>query len=176
MPTVLPSDGAGRRAPEKGERKLTGFHVLLMLIAFFGIVGGVDGFMIVRALGTFRGEVAPKPYEQGLKFNKTIQESREQDARGWKVDGRVRRDATGKAQIEVDARDAGGAPVTGLQVEAILAAPADKTRDHAVKLEHFGGGVYRGATDAQQGAWDLELTASRDGRKQFQSRNRITIQ
>ena len=59
---------------------------------------------------------------------------------------------------------------------AVLAAPADKKRDHSVKLEHVGGGVYRGATDAQQGAWDLELTASRDGQTLFQSRNRITIQ
>jgi nitrogen fixation protein FixH len=176
MPTVIPSAQANRRPVEQGERKLTGLHVLLILVAFFGSVAMVNAVMIHYALSTFRGEVSAKPYEEGLAFNSEIQEARAQAARGWKVDGAVRRDAGGRTQIEVAAHDASGAALSGLHIEAILAAPADKKRDHAIVLEDVGGGVYRGAASAQAGVWDFDLTASRDGKKVFQSRNRITLE
>ena len=176
MPTAIPTadrtpdaiDGAGRR-------KLTGLHVLLILFGFFGTVASVNALMIHYALSTFRGEVTAHPYEEGLAFNSEISEARAQAARGWQVDGKVARDPAGKAQIEVSARDADGGALTGLHIDALLAAPADKKRDHAVKLDDVGGGLYRGAVGAPSGIWDFELSASRDGKKVFQSRNRITL-
>ncbi len=175
MPTVIPAPGEAGKKDEGGFR-LTGLHVLLMLVLFFGSVAAVNFVMIRSALSTFRGEVAGKPYEQGLAYNKEIAEARAQAARGWKVEGAVKRGPDGRAQVEVVARDAGGAAIQGLQVTATLAAPADKRRDHSVKLTESAGGVYRGASDTQKGAWDLELSASRDGAVQFQSRNRITLE
>lgn len=176
MPTVLPT---GQREPggvaEDGGRKLTGKHVLLILICFFGTVAAANFVMIRYATTTFSGEVAKKPYEQGLAFNKEIVAAREQEARGWKVDGKVKREA-GKALVEISARDAAGAPLTGLRVEATLASPTDKKLDHPVKLDEAGGGVYRGATDVASGSWDLELKAGRDGARLFQSRNRVTLE
>lgn len=175
MPTAIPAPAKSAKKDDSGFR-LTGLHVLLMLVVFFGSVAAVNFVMIRYAISTFRGEVAGKPYEQGLAYNKEIAEARAQAARGWKVDGAVRRGADGLAQIEVTARDANGAAVQGLQVTATLAAPADKRRDHTVKLDEAAGGVYRGASTTERGAWDLELSASRDGAVQFQSRNRITLE
>jgi nitrogen fixation protein FixH len=177
MPIVLPS--AERNADtiaDDGGRKLTGLRVLFILLTFFGTVAGVNAVMIYSALSTFRGEVTAHPYEEGLAFNSEIGEARAQAARGWKVDGKVVRSADGQATIEVAARDASGAALTGLQMEAILAAPADKKRDHTVKLADVGGGAYRAVVATQSGAWDFELSAARDGKKVFQSRNRITLE
>ena len=176
MPTLLPTaDDIAKQKASAGFR-LTGLHVLLILFAFFGTVAGVNAVMIHYALSTFRGEVADKPYEQGLAYNSDIQEARSQAARGWKIDGTVVRGADGQAQIEVSAHDAAGAALQGMQVSATLAAPADKKRDHAVKLDESAGGVYRGAVPATTGIWDLELHAVRDGKVMFQSRNRITLE
>lgn len=177
MPTALPT--AGRKPAETADdvgRKLTGLHVLLILIGFFVTVAAVNALMIHFALSTFSGEVAKKPYEQGLAFNNEIKEARAQAERGWKVDGRVSRAADGKAQIEVAARDASGAALAGLNVEANLAWPTDKKRDHLIKLVDVGGGVYRGAIAAEAGGWELELRAVRDGETLFKSRNRITLE
>lgn len=175
MPTVLPEAGAGSRA-QKGEFKLTGLHVLAMLVAFFGIVAAVNVVMIRYALKTHSGEVTAHPYEKGLAYNSAIREAREQEARGWKVDGRATRTPDGKAQLEVSARDASGAALTGLKVHALLASPADVKRDHPVELVETAPGVYRGEAAAQAGAWDLDLTAARDGKTLFQSHNRISLQ
>ncbi len=176
MPTVFPS--AQNEAPAAAEpgRKLTGLHVLLILLAFFGTVASVNFIMIRAALSTFRGEVTDHPYERGIAYNHDISDARAQAARGWKVDGVVKRSADGMARIEVAAHDAGGAALAGLQISATLAAPADKKRDHIVKLDDVGGGVYHGETAVQTGAWDLELSAARDGKVLFQSRNRIMLE
>jgi len=174
MPTVLPEAKAVPQ-PEKSEFRLTGFHVLATLVAFFGIVAGVNVVMIRYALTTHSGEVTAHPYEKGLAYNSAIREAREQEARGWKVDGRTTRTLDGRAQIEVSARDAAGAALTGLKLHALLAAPADVKRDHAIELTEMAPGVYRGAAAAPAGAWEVELTASREGKVLFQSRNRITL-
>ncbi|MFO1116397.1 MAG: FixH family protein [Beijerinckiaceae bacterium] len=174
MPTVIPATNEAAKKDEGGFR-LTGLHVLLMLVMFFGSVAAVNFVMIRSALSTFRGEVAGKPYEQGLAYNKEIAEARAQAARGWKVEGAVKRGPDGQAQVEVIAHDANGVALQGLQVTATLAAPADKRRDHTIKLDETAGGVYRGATATPAGTWDLELSAARDGAVQFQSRNRITL-
>ncbi len=106
MPTVLPEAKAVPQ-PEKSEFRLTGFHVLATLVAFFGIVAGVNVVMIRYALTTHSGEVTAHPYEKGLAYNSAIREAREQEARGWKVDGQATRSADGrKAQIEASDRRA----------------------------------------------------------------------
>ena len=175
MPTVLPdAETRAQRARDEEGFKLTGFHVLAMLIAFFGIVAGVNVVMIRYALETHSGEVTAHPYEKGLAYNAAIREAREQEARGWKVDGHVTHD-NGKARIEVTAHDASGATLSGLKVHALLAAPADVKRDRPLELAEVAPGVYRGEARAQVGAWDLELRAARDGKTLFQSHNRITL-
>lgn len=174
MPTVLPESNAVSRT-DKGEFRLTGLHVLLMLVAFFGLVAGVNGVMIRYALKTHSGEVTAHPYEKGLAYNNAIREAREQEARGWKVDGQVKRTPEGKARIEVRALDSGGAVVAGLKVHALLAAPADVKGDHSIELIETAPGVYSGEAAAAKGAWELDLTASRDTKVMFQSRNRITL-
>lgn len=175
MPTVLPSTETSRDVEPEGGWKLNGFHVLVILVLFFGSVAAVNGVMIYDALSTFRGEVVAHPYEKGIAYNSDIKEAREQEARGWKVDGVVNREADGMAHIAVTARDATGAALAGLQMHATLEAPADVKRDKPIELSDAGGGAYQGATQAQPGVWDLELTASRDGKVLFQSRNRIKL-
>jgi len=175
MPTVLPDANAAPPRTGKGEFRLTGLHVLLMLVAFFGIVAAVNIVMIRFALKTHSGEVTAHPYEKGLAYNAAIREAREQEARGWKVDGQATRGPDGKALIEVSARDAAGAALTGLKVHGLLAAPADVKRDRPIELLEAAPGVYRGEAPAQAGAWDFELTAARNGKTLFQSHNRITL-
>lgn len=69
--------------PEKG--RITGWHVLIAVVLFFGVVIGVDTVFMVKAYSTFSGEVASNPYEAGLAFNKTLDQRRRETALGWKT-------------------------------------------------------------------------------------------
>lgn len=168
------SEIAIRRTPRSG-RGLSGRMVFLMICAFFATVAAVNGVMIHYALSTFRGEVADHPYEVGLAFNSEIAASRAQDARNWTVGAHLQEGAAGRT-LEVSMRDAAGAPIGGLQVSAIFAAPVDARLDRRVELTPVGDGLYRGAAPVSPGAWDLEIQSRRAGELLFQSKNRIRVE
>lgn len=159
-----------------GGRPLTGWKVLAMIAAFFALVVGVNGVMIYAAVKTFRGEVVAHPYERGLAYNRDIAQAREQAARDWRVDVSLRRAPGGVAAVTVVARDADGAGVTGVAMNATLAAPADLSQDVRLRLEETASGRFEGRATVSPGWRDLVLTAERDGREVFRSKNRVHVE
>jgi nitrogen fixation protein FixH len=151
--------------------------VLLALLAFFGVVIGVNGVMIALAIGTMPGLENEKPYQAGVAYNAEIEAARAQAGRRWTVASHVTRDALGRATVRVDARDANGATVGGLTVTARLMRPADQRGDRGIALGERGPGTYEGeATGVAAGAWDVEIEASRASERLFRSHNRIVME
>jgi nitrogen fixation protein FixH len=161
---------------EAGGKPLTGWKVLAIFVGFFMTVFIVDGVMAFKAVRTFSGEVTPHPYERGVAYNKEIAEGRAQAARDWKVDAHVTRTGPREAAIEVVARDAAGAPVAGVEVTALFAAPATLSQDVRATLVETAPGRYSGKAALPPGQRDLVLTAAREGRELFRSKNRIDVE
>lgn len=161
---------------QPGGRPLTGWKVLAMFVGFFVTVFIVDGVMAFKAIRTFSGEVNPHPYERGLAYNQDIAAARAQAALDWKVDVRVARASPDEATIAVEAHDASGQPVTGVEMKALLAAPADVAKDVRAALAETTPGHYAAKTTLPRGQRDLVLTAERDGREVFRSKNRIDVE
>jgi len=159
---------------EAGGEPLSGRKVLAMLVGFFVFVSAVNGVMIYYAVKTFSGEVVAHPYERGVAYNRDIARARAQAARDWKVDVNLARDA-GVTEIVVTAHDASGAEITGVEMNAAFAAPADLSRDVRLRLEETAPGRYAGAAALPAGQRDLELTASRGGSEVFRSKNRVEV-
>ena len=158
-------------------RQLTGRTVLVSLLAFFGVVVGVNGVMIALAIGTMPGLESEKPYHAGINYNAEIETARAQAARHWTMTSHVDRDARGRASVRVEARDADGAAVGGLTVAVRLMRPADQRGDRAMSLGEREPGTYLGeAADVVPGVWDLELEAARAPERLFRSRNRIILE
>ncbi len=161
---------------EAGGKPLTGLKVLAMIVSFFLLVFAVDGVMIYKALKTFSGEVTPHPYERGVAYNREIAQAREQAARDWKVDVRLARVSPAETEIRVSARDNDGAEITGVEMTALFAAPADLAKDVRVTLAPVAPGRYVGKAALPAGQRDLVLTATRGGREIFRSKNRIDVE
>src|ERR1700757_690958 len=102
-----------RRSP----KPLTGFKVLLMLLAFFGVVIGVNVIMMRLAIETLPGTEVDSAYSASLGYEKEIAAARDQEARHWQVDAHVERAVDGAAVLRVEARDKDGNPVTGLKFQ-----------------------------------------------------------
>lgn len=160
---------------EPGGRPLTGRKALALFAGFFLLVATVDGVMIYKSLKTFSGEVIAHPYERGLAYNRDIAQSREQAARDWKVDVALARVAPGETEIRVVARDATGG-VSGATVTALFEAPADLSKDVKLVLLETAPGQFSARAKLPRGARDLVLTAERDGRELFRSKNRIDVE
>lgn len=157
-------------------KQLTGTKVLLMLVAFFGIVIGVNVTMMKLAIATLPGTDVDSPYAAGLTYDREISAAQDQAARKWKVSAHIERHADGNAVLQVEARDATGQPLTGLKFGGRLERPTDKRADLAVELAEAGIGIYRGnAASVAPGQWDLVIEGDAKGERVFLSRNRVIL-
>jgi nitrogen fixation protein FixH len=169
----------GRRATGGSAtvRPLTGRTVLAALVAFFGVVIGVNGVMMALAIGTMPGLENEKPYQAGIAYNAEIEAARAQAGRHWSVTSHIARDALGRAVVRLTARDANGAPLAGLAVAVRLMRPADQHGDRIVALGEREAGIYEGeATGVPAGVWDVEIEAGRASAQLFRSHNRIVME
>ncbi len=157
-------------------KPLTGTKVFLMLVAFFGVVIGVNGIMMKLAIATLPGTDVDSPYAAGLTYDREISAAHDQAARKWQVNAHIERRADGGAALQVEARDAAGRPVTGLKFGGRLERPTDKRADLPVELAETGIGIYRGsATTVAPGQWDLVIEGEARGERVFLSRNRVIL-
>ncbi|MGY4327206.1 nitrogen fixation protein FixH [Bradyrhizobium sp. LB7.2] len=161
---------------ESAPKPLTATKVFLMLVAFFGVVIGVNVTMAKLAIATLPGTDVDSPYAAGLTYDREISAAQDQVARKWQVNAHIERRADGAATLQVEARDAGGRPMTGLKFGGRLERPADKRADLPVELSEAGIGIYRGnAAAVAPGQWDLVIEGEARGMRVFLSRSRVIL-
>ena len=146
---------------------ITGRHVLVAMVVFFGLIIAVDTFFIVTAYRTFSGQVASNPYEAGLAFNRTLEQRRREAALGWTAQV----DTPEPGVVAVRLLDKAGAPLSTLSLTGVLERPATEVGRQILDFKPAGDGWYRAAARLD-GAWDLHATA-RDPRESFEVRTRL---
>jgi len=154
--------------------RITGWHVLGSLLAFFGAVMVVNVVMVWAALSTFGGVETSSSYKAGLEFTDEMERAAAQRGLGWTVNAELAGNAAQRI-VSVDATDATGNSVAGLAAEATFAHPADERQDRQVILFETAPGRYEGDTDVPDGVWSLRLAFSQDGEVLYRSRNRVTL-
>ncbi|WGM48117.1 hypothetical protein KOAAANKH_03013 [Brevundimonas sp. NIBR10] len=158
-------------APAPADRPpfaVRGWHVAAGVVAFFALVVGVDTSFLVIAYRTHPGQVEAKPYETGLIYNTELGRLRAQDALGWRAG--VKATPTG---LEVLLEDRDGAPLSGLNVSAVLQRPATEQGRAEVRLTQTGPGRYK-AAGPRSGAWDVRISARDGGERAFIAERRLT--
>ena len=143
-------------APREGQLK--GWHVLLIMLAFFGVMFTVNGFFLYSAITSFPGEDVEKSYLQGVHYNDTLEARRAQAELGWTV----RAGLSGADRVAVQVTDADETPVTGLAVSAKLRRLATGAEDVTVELTAAGQPGYYAADlpEITSGQWELIVTAT----------------
>ncbi len=152
---------------DKPSFTIKGWHVLVSLILFFGIIIATDVAFVVLAYRTFSGQVASNPYEAGLAYNKTLAQKARQDALGWTASIG---DEGGRLSVTIS--DPAGRPIEGLGVTATLERPATEQGRRVIKLTPDGAGRY-GAPFASGGAWDVRVVAEGPGGDRFEAERRL---
>jgi nitrogen fixation protein FixH len=157
-------------------RPITGRMVFFMMVAFFGVVVGVNLVMMRLAIQTLPGTEVDSAYGASLTYGKEIASARDQSDRNWKVDAHVERSGRGGATLQVDVRDSLGRPMSGLTFQGRFERPTDRRADLPVALAETGIGIYRGSAEAiAPGQWDLVLEGVASGQRLFLSKNRVLL-
>lgn len=161
-------------ATRDGRRPLTGRQVLFGLIAFFGVVMGVNVIFIVTAIDSFPGEDVRRSWFQGIHYNDVLAERAAQDALGWEaVLGVGGAGAGSYAELRMTAD---GAPLGDLEIIAELRHPTDATLDRTLAFERIALGVWRAPLgDVALGRWDIAFTARDLSGNTFEGKRRIWL-
>lgn len=137
--------------------RFTGRHMLLVMIAFFGVVIAVNMAMAVAASRTFGGTVVDNSYVASQEFNRWLDEAGRQKALGWRAE--IRRDGR-RADIVLRVGDR---PVDGARVTAVAEHPLGRLADRTLRFGEAGGGVYRSVEPLPPGRWRVRVEARRGG-------------
>jgi nitrogen fixation protein FixH len=146
------------------ENKVTGRHVLIGMLVFFGIVLVANGAFIFLALDSWTGLSTEDAYRKGVAYNETLDAAEAQKALGWRADLAFEAE-DGGGLLQVAFEDARGDPVAGLTVTAAIRRPTHEGFDREVTLEPFDAGRYAARIELPlSGQWDVSLIArARDG-------------
>lgn len=71
---------------DKKSFKLTGWHFLVMMLCFFGVIIAVNTVFITRALNAFSGLVVKNSYVASQYYNDKISQAETQKKLGWQLD------------------------------------------------------------------------------------------
>jgi nitrogen fixation protein FixH len=139
-------------------------------------VFAMNFLMMKLAIDTLPGTEVDSAYSASLGYGKEIAAARDQNARNWQVEARIRRAADGGATLQVEARDNHGAPISGVRFQGRFERPTDRRADRPVELAEVGIGVYRGTAPlVAAGQWDLVIEGDSAGKRIFLSKNRVLL-
>jgi len=131
-------------------RELTGRTVLLITLAAFGVIVGVNLLLAVMAVRTFPGLETPNSYVASQRFDR---ERAAQDALGWTAapayDGEV---------LTLLIQDRSGAPAPIRHLAVSIGRPTHKRDDRAVAMT-FRGGLWTAPLALGPGLWNIHLEA-----------------
>jgi nitrogen fixation protein FixH len=153
---------------------IEGRHVLLSLLAFFGVMVAANAALVYYAVQTFSGGDRPDPYRSGLNYNETIAAEQRQAALGWHAE--LVHDDAGR-RLTVQVVNAEKRPVSGLKFDAKLTRPATDKDDRAVDFREIEAGLYTADAALAPGAWVLSLSTrpAGEGDPVFRLKRRLFV-
>ena len=160
----------------RGITELTGRHVLIMVLAFFGLVIAANVVFIVLAWQSWSGLSTDDAYRRGLAYNETLRQAEAQRALGWQVRAELVPLADGGARLSVVFTGSNDTPVERLDITGQLRRPSREGADRPVVLTGQGSGRYGTDVDLPfSGQWDLHLRATSPDGKIFILEDRLWL-
>ncbi len=140
--------------------RLTGWHVFLLLCAFFGFMFIVNGIFLWAALSSFPGEDQHKSYLQGLHYNEAISARRIQEQQGWSAQIGLTPTETGD-RLVVRLLDREGAPLAAQDIQAQLRRTVTGAEDVPIVLQRGADGDYFADISLlDKGVWEARVQAT----------------
>nr|WP_070958566.1 FixH family protein [Hyphomonas sp. Mor2] len=142
-------------APAAGAsgKELKGWHVLLIMLGFFGVMFAVNGVFLYHAITSFPGEDVKKSYVQGLNYNDTLAARAAQAELGWTAEAGLQ-----DGELIFRLHDAAGAPLSNYTVIGELRRMATRDADQAIIYSARANGEYVADAGAlAPGQWALRI-------------------
>lgn len=147
--------------------EFTGWHMLALVLVFFGVVVGVNVFMAVSSFRSWTGLVVENSYVASQHFNEHLAASRAQAALGWQAALSSR-----EGRVVFHLLDDTGQPVRAETVTGAFTKPIGVTQDRVLSFSRNADGTYETAEALPGGVWNIIITADLPGRTSYEYRVR----
>ncbi len=144
-------------------RRFTGLHMTLILVAFFGVVIGVNLYMSRMAISTFGGVVVENSYVASQHFNRWLDEAAKEKALGWKAE--AKRLPDGRVSVDVQGLKDSGLAENKASLSAIARHPLGRLPDQTLAFTRTASGAYVSSQPLPAGRWRLRLEITANGHR-----------
>ncbi len=151
-------------------RTFTGWHMLTIMVLFFGTIISVNMTMAYFATSSWSGLLVKNTYVASQKFDEDVALDREMQQRGWlselMIDGRT---------VTYRLADEEGRPIAADTITVSINRPVGVDGDQTVALTDVGGGAYSAALAVDEGEWIARITAHKDGELVYREVQRLEL-
>ena len=155
-------------------KPITGKHVFLAFLAFFGCIFVANTFLIHYALSSWNGVVIKDPYEKGLAYNKTLNVREAERELGWHIQTHWEKEAPQNGVFLVSVMGEDNQPLTNSNVSVTFKRPTTQGYDQTFELNATATGFSRPIAFPLPGQWDAYVTVQQ-GDKSLTSKQRLHI-
>ncbi len=137
------------RSPE-----FTGRHMLLILVAFFGVIITVNVTMATFATSSWTGLVVKNTYVASQQFNDRVAAAQAQRAGGWHA-----RSTIEGGEFRFAILDAGDRPIRLASAEVTFRRPVQEAADFRLALVPSSDGTFAAELALADGQWIVDVVA-----------------
>jgi len=152
------------------EKRFTGRHMLMIVLAFFGTIIVVNATLAVFASRSWTGLVVANSYVASQNYNRKLAEARQQEALGWTATLNYQDN-----HIAVRMVDAAGRPRGDLSVTVSLMRPTHERDDHTLTLRETEAGLFIAPDALAPGAWNAEINATDRANRPYRQVHRLWV-
>lgn len=153
-----------------GSFRLTGRHVFLILLSFFGLVIAVNVTMATLAAGTWPGLVVANSYVESQRFNSRVAAARAQQALGYELAFEQAKD-----RLTLSLRDAEGRGVEILGGTARIGRPVTRTEDRLIDIPASTDGRVSMPDVLATGLWVADVALKLPGDRTWRYETRFSV-
>lgn len=154
----------------KHSRGFTGWHMLGIMVAFFGTIIAANSLMAYYAGASWSGIIAKNTYVASQEFNIKAAEARAWQREGFKgrlsIEGSRLAYSLSGPKTEIDRLPS---------VQAIFHRPVGERQDFTVVLGKQSDGSFSATHDIPPGLWIIDVAATEKGKTVFHQAIRIHV-
>lgn len=154
----------------KTSKPFTGWHMLAVLVAFFGVIISVNVTMATYASTSWSGLISKDTYVASQDFN--IEAAK---ARAWAAEGFSGVFKVGKNTLEYSLKGPAAKIGSLTEITATFSRPVGDKQDFTMKLLRVKKGEYASRHELAAGQWIVDLAAIENGKTVFHQAERIYI-
>lgn len=152
-------------------KEFTGRHMLMVMLAFFGVIITANMTLVWFASGSWSGLVAKNGYVESINFKDKQAAVERQRLIGWKSKLRVE-----GGHLAFSIKGAAGKPVAGLVISAKVGRPVTEISDVKISFSEANPGEYIARAPKESGQWLVDIQATGTNNQSYRKKYRIVVE